>query len=127
MNKTFILLFMLFCHIIDDYKIQSPVLANLKQREYWQANAPDELYKYDYIMALIMHSLSWSFMVMLPIAITMNFNIDIVFVSVFIVNAVLHGIIDDAKANRGLINLIIDQCLHLIQIVVTALVLIYLR
>lgn len=127
MNKTFILLFMLFCHIIDDYKIQSPVLANLKQRGYWQANAPDELYKYDYIMALIMHSLCWSFMVMLPIAITMNFNIDVVFVSVFIVNAVLHGIIDDAKANRRLINLIIDQCLHLIQIVVTALVLIYLR
>lgn len=119
----FTLLLMIFCHIIDDYKLQSPVLANLKQKKYWQENVPDNLYKYDYIMALIMHSLSWSFMIMLPIAITMNFDINIGFLLTFILNAIVHGIIDDAKANRRKINLITDQCIHLVQIGITALVL----
>lgn len=51
--KAFIFLSMLFCHIIDDYKLQPPLLNALKQKEWWEKNAPDELYKHDYLMALL--------------------------------------------------------------------------
>ena len=47
----------------------------MKQKKWWQENAPQKLYKYDYIVALIMHSMSWSFMIMLPIAIGVNFDV----------------------------------------------------
>lgn len=46
---------MLFCHIIDDYVLQG-WLATGKQKDWWKTNAPDKLYKYDYIMALAEHA-----------------------------------------------------------------------
>ena len=49
--KTFLLISMLFCHIVDDYYLQG-WLASAKQRKWWKQNAPDNLYKYDYIMAM---------------------------------------------------------------------------
>ena len=63
--KLFILFCMLFCHIVDDYYLQG-WLASAKQKSWWKKNSPDKLYKYDYLMALFMHSFSWTFMVMLP-------------------------------------------------------------
>lgn len=117
MSKEFVFIFMIFCHIIDDYKIQSPVLNMLKQKSYWKENAPDPLYKKDYIVGLIMHSLSWSFMVILPIAIYYKFNISIVSIIIFIINAIIHGFVDDLKANHHKINLITDQLIHIIQII----------
>lgn len=58
-----ILLFsMLFFHLFDDYKLQG-ILANMKQRSWWEKNAPDDLYKNDYIIALIEHAFSWTFMI----------------------------------------------------------------
>lgn len=117
MSKEFVFIFMIFCHIIDDYKIQSPLLNMLKQKSWWEENAPDPLYKNDYIMGLIMHSLSWSFMVILPIAIYYKFNISIVSVIIFIINAFVHGFVDNLKANCNKINLITDQLIHIIQII----------
>lgn len=70
-----------------------------------------------------MHSMSWAFMIMLPIAVYNNFNIGVVFVIMFVVNAVVHGIVDDLKANKHRMNLIQDQICHLIQIAVTAIIL----
>ena len=68
-NNIFVLLAMIFLHIFDDYKIQAGVLAMLKQRDWWrEQDTYKPLYKYDYIVALIMHSFSWAFMIMLPIA-----------------------------------------------------------
>lgn len=64
--KIFILFCMLFCHVIDDYYLQG-ILASMKKKSWWEKNAPDELYKNDYKMALFMHSFSWSFMIMLPL------------------------------------------------------------
>ena len=70
MNKVFILLAMIFLHIVDDYKLQQGVLANLKQKSWWQNQISyKKLYEYDYIPALILHGFSWAFMIMLPIAI----------------------------------------------------------
>ena len=118
MNKIFTLLLMIFCHIVDDYYLQG-WLASAKQKKYWQENAPEKLYKYDYIWALIMHSFSWAFMIMLPIAYSLSFNINIAFLIAFIVNVIIHAITDDLKANKRKINLWEDQIIHLIQIGLT--------
>lgn len=122
LSKTFTILFMIFMHILDDYKIQAGVLASLKQRCYWKKEAPQPLYRYDYIAALIMHGFSWSFMIMLPIAIFNQFNVGWSFMVVFLINAFIHSTIDDLKANRGILNLCQDQFLHIVQIIGTALI-----
>lgn len=118
MNKIFTLLLMIFCHIVDDYYLQG-WLASAKQKKYWQENAPEKLYKYDYIWALIMHSFSWAFMIMLPIAYSLSFNINIAFLIAFVINVTIHAITDDLKANKRKINLWEDQIIHLIQIGIT--------
>ena len=125
MSPIFILLLMIFCHIVDDYYLQG-ILASMKQKKWWHEHAPDPIYRYDYIVALIMHSMSWAFMIQLPIAIANSFNVGIKFAVAFIINAIIHGFVDNTKANRihtkhytFAINLIIDQTIHLIQIAVT--------
>ena len=122
MSKVFALLSMLFLHILDDYTLQS-WLANAKQKSWWEKNAPDRLYRFDWIMALAMHAMSWSFMVMLPIAAFFDFQVGAPFLTVWLVNSLLHGVIDDLKANRRKINLVIDQLLHILQIEITFLIL----
>lgn len=118
MNMVFVFLSMIFCHVIADYNLQG-WLASAKQKSYWEVNASDKLYKHDYICALIMHSISWTFMVMLPIACILGFTITKIFVIVFIFNVAFHAIIDDQKANRKTINLWHDQLFHMMQIVLT--------
>nr|DAZ66752.1 MAG TPA: Protein of unknown function (DUF3307) [Caudoviricetes sp.] len=121
MNTASTLLLMIFLHIVDDYYLQG-ILANMKQKQWWQDNAPASLYRYDYIVALMMHSMSWAFMIMLPIAMRMSFDVNELFVGVWIVNAIIHGVVDDLKANKHKINLIQDQSTHIIQIVLTAII-----
>jgi hypothetical protein len=121
MNNTFIFLLMIFCHIVDDYYLQATWLSSGKQKTWWQENAPNKLYKYDYIWALLMHSFSWSFMIMLPIAFVYEFNISKFFVYIFILNVIVHAITDNEKANKFTINLWADQLIHLSQITLTAL------
>lgn len=110
---------MLFMHILDDYTLQQGILANLKQKAYWQEHAPDPKYKHDYIMALAMHGCSWSFMTLLPIALYYQLNPPALFYATWAVNAAIHAVIDHTKANKLAINLIVDQTLHLIQIAAT--------
>ena len=121
MNNIFIVLLMIFSHIVDDYYLQG-WLASAKQKKYWQENAPDMLYKYDYIWALIMHSFSWAFMIMLPIAYSLSFNINVAFFIAFVANVTIHAITDDLKANKRKINLWADQIIHLYQIIITAII-----
>lgn len=118
MNMAFVFLWMIFFHVIADYNLQG-WLASAKQKSYWEANAPEKLYKHDYICALIMHSISWTFMVMLPIAYILGFAVTKVFVIMFMANVAFHAAIDDLKANRKVINLWIDQVLHMVQIALT--------
>lgn len=118
MNNAFIFLLMIFCHIVDDYYLQG-WLASAKQKKYWEENALDEMYKHDYIWALIMHSFSWSFMIMLPVAYVWKFNINLLFVIIFLWNTAIHAVTDDSKANRKRLNLIQDQTIHLAQIILT--------
>ena len=119
MNKEFILLLMIFMHIIDDYYLQG-ILSQMKQKRWWET-LPNFNIKYnkDYILALFMHSFSWTFMIMLPVAYIFSFNISILFLIAFLVNLICHALVDNAKANDLKINLIQDQCIHIVQIVIT--------
>lgn len=121
MIKCFIFLLMIFLHIVDDYYLQG-ILASMKQKSWWEKNAPDPLYKNDYRIALLEHAFSWTFMVMLPIAvcILLGYNIHMVYYFMFFIcNFILHAYIDNEKANKKSINLITDQVFHLAQIVIT--------
>ena len=118
MKEFLILLAMIFCHIVDDYYLQG-WLASAKQRMWWKNNAPDKMYEDDYIMALFMHSFSWTFMIMLvPTLLNIN-NLSILYVFVFGINLLIHAVVDNAKANLKMLNLIQDQLIHLFQIYVT--------
>ena len=119
MSIFFVVIMMIFCHIVDDYYLQG-WLASAKQKKYWEENAPQNLYKYDYIWALIMHSFSWSFMIMLPIAIFRNFNVGLSFIYWLVFNTIIHAVVDDLKANKLKINLWQDQLSHMVQIAGTA-------
>ena len=121
MNNLFLVLSMILCHIVDDYYLQG-WLASAKQKKYWQDNAPDKMYQYDYIWALIMHAFSWSFMVMLPIAFSLSFYVNVLFGVVFVFNVSIHAFADDLKANKKKINLWVDQIIHLTQIAITAII-----
>ena len=115
-----VLLGMIFCHILDDYVLQAACLSKLKQRGWWKDHAPGSAYKFDYIPALAMHAMSWSYMIMLPISIAHRFEVGGAFFIIFIINALIHAITDHFKANRHSINLVVDQSIHICQIIVTA-------
>ncbi len=113
-----ILLLMVLLHIIDDFFLQGMCLSKLKQKETWTEynEKTNNLYKYDYIVALFIHGLSWSIMAHLPL---FFFDISevLLIISVFI-NAIVHSYIDDIKANKKKINLVTDQFLHFLQILI---------
>lgn len=115
--KFYILLCMIFMHVVDDYYLQG-ILASMKQRSWWRENAPQEKYKYDYLPALIAHSFSWTFMVLLPLVFSLK-NIDFSFFILFFINVIGHAIVDNEKANRKTINLCEDQFVHLMQIILS--------
>lgn len=123
--RILVWLCMIFCHVIDDYYSQG-ILADLKQKLWWENNAPDKLYRYDYIMALFMHSFSWAFMIMLPLVLyhwtflyDLETFINVKYILFLVVNITVHGIVDDLKANRYKLNLIQDQSIHVLQVLVT--------
>ena len=124
MYKILLLLTMIFLHIVDDYYLQG-WLASAKQKSYWEQNAPDELYKHDYIMALFMHSFSWAFMIMVVPSVytlintTNTNNASLMIALFFLINLCIHMVVDNLKANLKKINLVQDQLCHLVQILIT--------
>lgn len=125
-NRFLILFIMIFCHLIDDYKLQG-ILANMKQQKWWKENADKYLYRNDYKMALIEHAFSWSFTTTLPflvIAFIQNNELLAVLLIVsYIINTIIHTFVDDLKANKFKINLVEDQLVHLLQIICTWIIL----
>lgn len=117
-TKIFLLFCMVFFHIVDDYYLQG-WLASAKQKKWWELNAPEDLYKHDYLMALFMHSFSWSFMVMLPSTIYILVFGGAWHPLLYLINMTIHFLVDDLKANKKKINLIQDQSIHLLQILLT--------
>lgn len=122
MYKVLILFLMLFCHIVDDYYLQG-WLASAKQKSWWEKNAPDKLYKNDYLMALVEHAFSWTFMIHFPLIMIMVITSKCIalplFLVMFVINWVTHIITDNAKANLLKINLVSDQIIHVLQIILT--------
>ena len=122
MSRLFVILWMIFFHIVDDYYLQG-WLASAKQKSWWKENAPDKLYEHDYIWALIMHSFSWAFMIMLPIAYIQQFDVGFGFMFMFVFNIAMHASVDHLKANAKMINLWQDQLIHMSQIWLTSIML----
>ena len=119
-----VFLAMIFFGIVDDFYLQGK-LCYLKQKKWWEDNYPDGQYSLDYKCALIIHSFSWSFMVMTPPFLYFHHylentaNADVAYPvigTLIIINTFIHYMVDDAKANKLTINLITDQYLHIIQI-----------
>ena len=115
------LLAMLFLHVVDDFYLQG-VLAKMKRKAWWTKQGDNDKNRYDYIAALIAHAFSWTFCIMLPIAIT-SYTLSGLFYAVFAVNVIIHAVIDNAKANEKRINLVSDQLIHVGQVVGTFVVL----
>lgn len=119
MMEFLVLLCMIFTHIVDDFYLQG-ILANMKQKQWWEKNAPNPLYKHDYIAALIIHAISWTCMIMAPAILFTLSNVHILkIIGLFIFNVVVHASVDNEKANLFKINLIQDQLSHLFQIIFT--------
>ncbi len=83
------------------------------------------MYKNDYMMALFMGAFSWSFMIMLPLAIYSGFALGWLWLA-YPINTLIHMYVDDLKANRHKLNLIQDQLIHIGQIIITAILFIVL-
>lgn len=118
MSLIFVFFMMIFCHIIDDFVLQGK-LANFKQKGWWKENYPDKKYEYDFIICLILHAFEWTFMIMLPLAIYVKFDVTLLYVVGFILNTVIHAIIDHFKCNKLAFCLEADQIMHIVQIILT--------
>ena len=123
-----VLLLMFLFDIIDDFVLQPICLSKLKQKRYWieeckKYNLNISKYDTDYITALLIHGLSWSIMIHVPLMFLGGIRDDFFLLLSVLFNAVIHAIIDDLKANKLKINLDVDQCLHGFQIVITWIVL----
>ena len=113
-----LLLLMVLMHIVDDYYLQG-ILAKMKQKSWWEKQEGyKNMYKDDYKMALLMHSTSWSIMILLPAMFILNTN-QYALLAIFVINAFIHYLIDDLKANKLKINLMFDQTIHIMQVITT--------
>lgn len=108
------LILMIFCHLVDDYILQG-WLASAKQKVWWKKNAPKELYKDDYKVALIEHAFMNATMVHIPVYLFLSKDLPVLIVT-FLYVLVTHALIDNEKANKLSINLITDQVLHILII-----------
>ena len=123
---------MVFMHVFSDYNMQG-ILAQMKQKAWWIKNCPSpedapEMYSNDYKIALAMHSFAWAFAVMVPLAVHLlvtGTGIAGAFFFMLAMNAMLHYVIDDMKANWGMINLKTDQMAHMLQIACTWMICLY--
>lgn len=119
-NPMSVLSIMLLLHLIADYSLQG-CLATMKQKSWWDKCMEDvkpekrKKYRHDYIAALVCHSLYWALMISLPLVM---FDSSVYFYA-SIINAAIHYVIDDMKANKGRLNLVWDQILHYLQILGT--------
>lgn len=123
---------MILCHVIDDFVLQPVCLSKLKQKDWWYDNVMNDatgnfsweksqLYKDDYKTALGIHSLSWSAMIHLPIMFFLDVS-SIFLILSFFINACIHYLVDDAKANKKKINLVVDQHIHFGQLLITLII-----
>ena len=121
-----IFLIMLALHIFTDFNLQG-WLSQSKQKDYWlnifpnMADKKDKsnMYRNDYKCCLLVHSLFWTFMIMLiPTLYVVIFG-GTWYPVLFAGNLLIHMMVDDLKANKKNINLIQDQSIHILQVLWT--------
>lgn len=125
---------MIFMHAFADFNLQG-ILAQMKQKNWWKETIVDSQgkpalrsynkYKYDWLPSLVTHSFVWTFCVMIvPTLLWKLYTITdltkiIYFVIIFILNLIIHAVVDHAKCNQNKINLVGDQLIHIVQITIT--------
>lgn len=130
--KAFIFITMVLLHILEDFHLQG-ILANMKQKSWWQSECiklgityDSSKYRHDHTISLIIHALENSIFITLPLiadglATTFttipNNSFFIGWAFIIFANTVVHAIIDDFKCNSKGINLVVDQILHFIFII----------
>ena len=114
------LILMLFLHLIDDYKLQG-ILAEMKQKSWWDERTKDKKYRYDYLVALYEHAFMNSVMIHIPVYLFMSRNIVFLTCTIIMCTA-LHAFCDGLKANFKIINLLQDQLFHIITIIILYLI-----
>lgn len=126
---TKIVLFCLLGHYFADFTLQG-CLAQMKQKQWWidtinkynsehTSNPIDPaLCRKDWRTSLFAHGLYWSLVTFLPIILFINTS-DFFLISIVFINAMVHAVIDDMKANLHMITLKQDQTWHFIQISLT--------
>lgn len=120
MDTPMLLSAMLFMHVLSDYNLQG-ILASMKEKAWWKGHG-NYRSKYDYIPALLAHAFSLAFCIMLPLAVA-GYPPGTVFYAALAANTAVHAATDHAKANLGVLNLIEDQTIHMVQIGITLMVL----
>ena len=119
--KLIFLPIIIFLHIFEDFHLQG-ILAHMKQYVWWiNQEGFNKKYNYDYIVALLLHSFEWAFVIHLPILCynlnKITFRYNLVFIVSLIINTLIHAYVDNLKANKHEINLITDQLIHFCQII----------
>ena len=122
---------MLFLHIIADFIVQNEFMSKFKQKSKWKDACIDEFktyekadkmlkkYKFDYIPVLFVHAFSWAFITYLPLlhyAFYSKILMPETWCVFVLIQTFVHMYIDNKKCNKFEINLIMDQLLHLLQI-----------
>ena len=108
-------------HLIADFSLQG-ILADMKRKVWWDSHTSSynrAKYKNDYQIAMVSHALMWSLVTFLPLAFVVN---KYAFSCIVVWNAWIHGTIDHFKANELKLNLVEDQTFHILQIVITILI-----
>lgn len=121
-----IILLMIFCHIIDNFVLINK-LEVMKQKLWWEDTcAKDglniEKYKDDYKMALLLHSVEWSIIILIPIFMFLNPPGWLLLLTV-VCNATIRYIVDNASVNQFRLNLMQCQIIYFIQIIITCVIL----
>lgn len=120
MKEFLLLIAMIFFHIWDDFGRQG-ILANMKQKEWWKKQEGyNDMYKYDWIPALLAHSFSWTTMISIPVIIYCYiFSVKIRLLCViimFVTNVIMHFIVDHGKCNIHAYDLCTNQMYHILLI-----------
>ena len=120
MNKLYVivLILMLLAHFFADFHLQG-ILADMKQEQWWRKQEEyNSKNKYDYIVALAIHSAEWALWMMIPLFLLPHLDLGI-FLLLAALNMVVHSLTDNSKANYKDISLVQDQIIHLAQIAFT--------
>jgi hypothetical protein len=120
-----LILLTILAHLVADFTLQGWFCKG-KQELRWIAECKKHgvdfsKYRYDYIVALILHSLYWSIAILIPAMFMYNLPNKMIVLLMFF-NTFLHFMTDDLKANRMVLNLVQDQISHFIQIAVTLII-----